>query len=217
MLTGTKLLATLFALWVTATPLAAELLLSEDFEDGVADAFTADSGDWLVEAGVYVCHKEGAATWGLSFAGGLGWVDYSFTGRMMSKGGVNHVLRVRSQGDNGYEITVRSDSYHDAYLYKWRDGVRTLIDLSWVPEFPTGSWQGFEFILVGNHLSFVWAGFQVFNWTDPADPYLSGGIALASVPGGVTGWQDAHFDDIIVESLTTPASPTHWSRIKAIY
>ncbi len=217
MLIWTRILAIILTFCVTSTPAMAAILLSEDFEDGVADGFTPSSGEWLVEDGVYECHMEGANTWGLSFTGGPGWIDYSFTGRMMCKGGVNHVLRVRCQGDDGYDITVRSDSYNDAYLYKWRDGVRTLVDLSWVPDFTNGSWQEFEIIVVGNHLNFVWAGFQMFNWTDTDDPYLSGGIALASVPGGVVGWQDAHFDDIVVESLTTTVESTCWSRIKAIY
>ena len=189
----------------------------ENFDDGVADAFTPASGHWSVVDGAYRCYKKGAATWGLSFAGNQGWSDYVFSGRMATGGGVNHVLRVRCQGDDGYEVTVRSDDWYDAYLYKWTDGVRHQLGWAYHSGFPTGTWCDFEFTLSGNQLVFVWNGYTLFQWIDDDEPILSGGIALAAVPGGVTGWQEAFFDDIVVEALTTATEASSWSAVKALY
>lgn len=208
---------TVIPLLLVTAPASATYLIQEDFDDGVADDFTPLSGYWYVEDGTYNCLVKGTDVAYSSYAGGTGWIDYSFRGRMLVDGGITHVLRFRSDGGgNGYELGVRGGSYQDVWLFKWVDGQRDFLAFAPHTPFADGVWHDFEVLCLGGDLAVRWDGVLILEHTD-SDPHLGGGIELVAFVGGGADYQLAHYDEIAVESLTTASAESSWGAVKALF
>ncbi len=211
--------ALLAALLVLAAGSAAgQVLLAEDFDDGVADGFTPLSGDWEVVSGEYVGSVEGYEVFGFSAAGGPEWMDYRIELDLRVLGSINHVLRFRfTEPGEGYELNVRASPHNDVFLYKWSGGVHVLLASADIGYTEPGFEHHFQIELLGNRIVVFFDREAVFDLVDAYDPILAGGIQLGSFSGGAVQWQNAHYDNVLVEAFVIPAAGLSWSSLRRLY
>lgn len=206
------------ALLFGAASTSGQILLVEDFDDGVADGFTPLSGAWEVVGGEYLAHIEGPGVYGRCAAGEESWQNYQFECDLKIFGSINHVLRFRvSSSGSGYELNIRAEPYFDAYLYKWIDGNR--YEIAWLPFHHNESevWHRFEIQALVDHLVVRMDEELLFDLVDTNEAILNGGIELIVFSGGVIQWQDAYYDNVLVTALTTAVADGAWSGVKALY
>ena len=94
-----------------------EILLKEDFNDGIAQGFGDESGNWKVADGRY------AATTGIfrfSTAGDLRWKDYSLEADFVNARDGGFLLRAQDQ-DNAIALIVRP-TFDDIYWHIREEG-----------------------------------------------------------------------------------------------
>lgn len=209
--------AVMLMLVAGAAPVVGQTLLWEDFDDGVANGFNVQSGNWEVVNGTYHVRNDGFEIYVVSLAGDTSWNDYGFECDLKAVGSINQHVRFRVQDSlNFYEINLRADPYHEAHLQKVVNGVRsTLATVSFVNA--NNVWHHFAVSVSGAEIQFVCDGTPLIQHTDGSAPFMNGGIALASYSGGVIQWQDMYFDNILVDVQAVPVTGAAWGEVKALY
>jgi hypothetical protein len=211
------LCAVMLALVVGAAPVAGQTLLWEDFDDGVANSFTVQSGNWEVVSGSYHVRNDGFEIYVASLAGDTNWNDYSFECDLKAVGSINQHVRFRVQDDlNYYEINMRAAPYNDAHLQKVVNGYRSTLSTASFANV-NNVWHHFAVSLSGPEIQFACDGTPLIQYTDGATPFMNGGIALASYSGGVVQWQDMYFDNVLVHTQAVPATSAAWGEVKALF
>ena len=165
-----------------------QVLLDEDFQDGVADDFHPDSDIWsITKSGRYTVELDGFEVASWNRAGNSGWTDYVFDLDMRSKVSVNHAVAVRMQ-DSGdcYVVNLRSRPYHDAVLSKYVSG--EYHHLVFQPAKVNGEWQHFSVEVLGATISVYMDGTMLFSHTDQTDPFLTGGSPVGCTCPRNSSW-----------------------------
>lgn len=197
-----------------------QMLLFEDFEDGVADAFTPLDGNWRVTEGVYECRSEndGFDYFSISIGGASDLTDYSAECDVRVLGSVNQVLGFRFQDPaNFYDLNVRGEPYHDVVFSKVVNG-SNFFSRSWPFVNSIGESHHISIHAVGSQFSFEVDGRFIGQSKDDHDPFLTGGIALIGFTGGIVGWQTAYFDNVAVYATDVVANElSSWSNVKVLF
>lgn len=203
---------------ILSVPAAAQLLLMENFNDGVADLFIPIDPSWQVVDGVYQVHTEVFNHYALAMAGNCSWRDYVFEFDIMTEGSPDQVFFVRMQdADNFYEINVRGNPWGDAYLFKWVDGIQHfLYSAPFSNEY--AQWNHMKVVVSANEIGVVLGNDVVFTYADTDSPWLCGGIGLVGHCGFTPPYQDAHYDNVLVTAFDSiPNESVTWAEIKNIY
>ena len=216
---ASRLLLVLLVVATTATTAIAQTMLYEDFEDGLADAFSPTDGFWSVVDGKYVCDAQGYEYYSRSYAGDCSWYDYTleFDIRVDAAGSINHMVFVRTESQgNHYEINVRGAPWNDIYLIKWAYGAQYEYLASAPIPNDAGEWHHYRIVLYGPYIQVEFDQTELFLYEDTADPYLCGGFALVGYSGS-RGWQHAEYDNVSVSAQAVRTADSSWSRIKTLY
>jgi hypothetical protein len=196
---------------------ADEVLLFEDFEDGVADEVEPQDDLWEVVEGVYHCHATGYNYYSKSLAGSEAWTDYVFECDIRVEGSISQMVFVRLQDlGNFYEINVRGDPYNDVLLFKWIDGIQHFLHSAPFAN-QTGTWKHYTIRAIGHEITVEFDGNELLSYTDQADPFLSGRISLVCHTGGEIQWQDAYFDNVLVYVPVIDMETSSWGAVKSLY
>ncbi len=210
-------LAMFVVLATGSLPARGQDLLWEDFEDGVADGFTVQSGAWEVVDGAYHVHSQGFEVFLVSVAGAAEWTDYHVECDLKALGSVNQSVRFRVQDPlNWYVVNVRGAPYNDALLAKMVNGVKTVIAAQPFPNV-NGVWHHFTIDVTRPNVRFMCDATPLLDFTDTDSPFLEGGIALESLSGGVIQWQDMYFDNVLVRVQVVPVERATWGDVKSGY
>ena len=197
---------------------SAEILLWEDFEDGVADGFVEIDPYWSVLDGAYRCYVYGANTFTLSAAGDGTWSDYSVDCDIRASGSINQVVAFRLQDrHNFYDLNLRADPYNDVVLSKVVGGSDAWNRFAPLPN-TIGEWHHLHVSCEGNRIKVGIDGESLFDHYDETNPYLVGGIAVAGYAGGSIPLQIAWYDNVLVEGVAPIAtSESSWDHVKSLY
>lgn len=194
------------------------VLLQEDFDDGVADGFTVLDPIWTVVDGTYLCRIEGASQFSLSSAGDHSWGDYRVRCDLKVSGSLNQVLVFRLQDRyNFYDVNLRGYPFDDVVLTKVVQGRDTWHASAYAAN-SIGYWHTLAVEVEQNRIGIEVDGVPLIEHVDDTDPYLTGGIAVCGYAGGEITWQNARFDNVIVEKTDAVATDeTRWDQLKALY
>ena len=195
-----------------------QTLLFEDFNDGVADAFSPLDSCWSVESGQAVCNTTGFDHFSIAVAGDFSWTNYAVECDILVQGSLNQVVIFRYQDpDNFYDINVRGEPYNDVIFTKVVNG-STSWNHSWPFSNSIGEWHHIRIGAVIDRFDFEVDGHYIGAITDLNNPYLSGGMALVGYTGGVVHWQIACFDNVNVymQGVVATENAT-WSEVKALF
>lgn len=197
---------------------AGQILLDEDFNDGIADGFTFAPPVWGVEAGELRCSLEGVAVWGHAFYEAALWTDYIYEVDLKVEGSINHVIRFRIQDpDNCYEVNVRGGSYDDAFLQKYVGGVMTQLAEVADVFIEAGVWHHFRVMVHGATVTAFVDNQFLFEHTDDTNPFVSGGVGVSCFTGGIVGYQDVYADNMLVVAPVVSVERSSWSSVKSLY
>lgn len=182
-----------------ASAVEGDVLLSEDFEDGVADGFATSAGRWeVVDDGtgnlVYRGTFTGGSTSQLAVAGSSSWTDYTVEATV-SNASVDNGIALRGRHtnrDNAYFLAVRTED-DELVLGRRAGGTSTTLDRFATPLDAGVSYRlklGFE----GNQLTGYLDDVAVLSATDTT--FFAGKIAVG-------GFSKSSFslDDVVVTDL----------------
>ncbi|WP_168735932.1 glycoside hydrolase family 9 protein [Cohnella fermenti] len=171
------------------------MLLEEDFEDGVADGWTATSGTWSVQAGQYV----GQAGSGNSFsvAGDAAWTDYTLQADVSVTSNTNGnkdagLLFRYTDSDNYYVLYLKNNDRtgRKLELVKSVGGVKTTLAYA-NPSVAADTFYTYKIVGDGADISVYQNGTLQFAVTDTA--HVSGKIGAR-----VYANTRAYFDNVTV-------------------
>ena len=149
--------------------------------------------------------EELAVAEGVSLATGDDYENFIFKGQALTSEGAEAALLFHSDGESGYEITIRNGeqdgSIKTGSLRSVRNLYRSLAQ--------DGEWFDFEIAVRGKNVAVKVNGVDVVCYTEPAKPYREaahatkligkGAIAVKGVKG------DVRFRSLAVESLAADA------------
>lgn len=174
----------------TPTPTA---LFSDNFEDGNANGWTAESGSWSVVSDGSMVYKQSTATGGKSFAGSS-WSNYSLEAKIKALSlGTNGCtgLSIRyTDSNNRYFVIL--DKSNNIYIKKASGGTQTVL-ASKAYTITIGTTYTVKFAANGSTLEMYVNGVKELTATDTT--FSTGKIALNMY--NATG----EFDDIVVNGF----------------
>lgn len=174
-----------------------EILYSENFDDGTADSWVPEDGDWIVENGVYkqreVINNERAT----KIDQNPQWSNFSLElDARKTAGNVAYVVYFRLNGNtqsNDYVALFSQDK--SIALGRHRNGV-WLGNLERVSnDFNIDEWHHIKINVVGNKFELFFDENKVIDTFDPDNLYSSGTIGLGAYDAA------AEFDNIEIKSL----------------
>ncbi len=177
----------------------------ENFDDGIADDFVAESGDWSVIDGAYHCLNEETGTKKLATIGSASWTDYHASVLMRAEGAPIQEFMFRYQDEgNWYLFVVLPDPYNRAEVWKCIDG--TQYRLFRLTDFynEAGVNHRLSVAVEGNQISGYFDNDSIFELTDYDDPLLNGKIALSCYADPVAGWHEVWFDSFAIIPVDMP-------------
>jgi 3-keto-disaccharide hydrolase len=203
---------------LASMPGSAQILLMEDFNDGIADQFTPLDPAWEVVDGEYHVHTEIFNHYAMTLAGDISWQDYVMEFDVLGEGSPDQMFFVRMQdASNFYEINVRTDPWGDAHLFKWVNGVQYFLYSTPISN-ASAQWNHFKVVPSADEIGLSVNGQFVFSYRDTDSPWLSGGVALVGHCGFTPPYQDIYFDNILVTSFDVIANDdVTWGRVKSLY
>jgi uncharacterized protein (DUF2141 family) len=180
------------------------VLLSEDFDDGVADDWVVQSGDWDIFANyIYrVDYPDSSPSSRRSYAGSPTWTDYAVQAKVKIETPIADgrwgMLMVRYQdSDNYYYLAFQGDGR--LRIRKYVGGSSSTIDTV-DPGLSRDTWYTLTLEVSGDTTPMLRAyvnGTAVLTVTDTSgSPFTSGQFALGSYQG------DVQFDDVVVTDLS---------------
>ncbi|MBD2843929.1 glycoside hydrolase family 9 protein [Paenibacillus sp. IB182496] len=173
-------------------------LLTEDFEDGTADGWTAGSGTWTVTDGVYA--GQAGSGQSLAVAGDAGWTDYELEAKVNVTNNTNGnkdaglVFRY-ADADNFYVLFLKNDdrSGRKMELVKYVDGVKTTLDYA-NPSVAAETYYTYRIVADGDSLEVYQDDVLQLSATDSAH-------AAGKIGARVYASTLALFDDFVVTPL----------------
>jgi pectate lyase len=186
----------LWAIGLALAPVSASaqtVLLTDNFEDGVADGWTTYQGSWsVVTDGSFVYRQSGLSSKYRSAAGSTGWTDYAVQARVKPTrwNGTDRFAALAARfrdGRNTYLLALRS-SNRVALLRIVGGGTTTLASATFTVSLNT--WYTLRLEVNGTTLRGLVNGTPLVTATDAA--FSSGRV------GGATDYASAHFDDFVV-------------------
>lgn len=196
-----------------------QTLLDWNFDDGTMGPFVPLGAGWQVVDGTLHCHTEGYATFSAALAGDPFWSDYIVSFDVRAEGGVNHILRLRvADFQDYYEVNVRAAPFNDVTLGRMDYlGYTFLHEASFATE--PGVWHNIVVMVEDYTISVTVDGQHALTFVDPVRPteLRTGSIALVSLSGGLTYWQDIWFDNVVVTALVVPVAMDTWSGVKQLF
>lgn len=183
--------------------LAAEILLSEDFEDGRADGwFVVGTGAWAVQPDggnqVYkATYSSGGTTTLLAAAGEATWANYSIEATLKNYNDGNSVsIRGRFRDNkNAYTLNMHTQN-NLLSLTKTVGGTSTTLDSATVTVDPNIAYR-LKFVLDGDRLSGWLGGVEVVSAVDYT--FTTGKIAAGGYSKG-----SFSIDNVVVTKLDGP-------------
>ncbi len=178
------------------------ILLSDDFEDGVADGWTAVTGAWSVETDGTKVYRQSSTTGdSASLSGAASWTDYSVEARVKplsfnSAGGFARIYGRWKDASNWYYAVLRSANVLE--LKKYVNGSSTLLTSKPFTVTP-GTWYTLKLEMVGSSLRVYVNGVLELSATDAT--FTSGQFAVGGFNASV------QFDDVVVRSAAADTSP----------
>ncbi|MCP4292454.1 MAG: hypothetical protein GY780_11550, partial [bacterium] len=155
------------------------ILLEENFDDGIADDFENQCDNWEISpTGRYVSEDAGYEVFCWNFAGSIFWSDYSYTLDLKSRLSVNQLFAFRVQ-ENGdcYVINLRSAPWNDVVLTKWNNGQQNHIFTTDIDN-SNDTWHHLSVTVMGPQIEFFLNDESVFSYSDSYNPYLFGKIGV---------------------------------------
>ncbi|MDO8538304.1 MAG: DUF1080 domain-containing protein [archaeon] len=157
-----------------------ELLYSENFDDGIADNWIPEDGDWIVENGVYKQREVINDERTTKISPNPNWKNFSLqldARRTGGNAGYHIFFRVNGQAqENNYVITI--SEYNLIGLgrgqnYQW------LGNLQLVPnDYDINQWHRIKLIADGNHFELFFDGNKIIDTFDPDNLFSTGTVGL---------------------------------------
>ena len=193
------------ALAVVAVPVAqAAALLSENFDDGVADGWSRSGGSWaVVTDGSLVYRQSGTSADAKAQVGSTTWTDYAVQARVKPtgfNGSARHVgVVARAQSMTSFYALALTNTGRLEIIKRASGSPVTLAGVA--ASVVTGSWYTLRLEASGSTLTGFLNGTPVVSATDGA--FAAGRAGLA------TYYASASFDDVLVETVSgvPPSSP----------
>ena len=193
------------ALAVVTVPVAqAAALLSENFDDGVADGWSRSGGSWAVVAdGSLVYRQSGTSADAKAQVGSTTWTDYAVQARVKPtgfNGSARHVgVVARAQNMTSFYALALTNTGRLEIIKRASGSPVTLAGVA--ASVVTGSWYTLRLEASGSTLTGFLNGTPVVSATDGA--FAAGRAGLA------TYYASASFDDVLVETVSgvPPSSP----------
>jgi pectate lyase len=196
---GRTVLGALIALALPPAASAQSVLLTDNFEDGVADGWTIHQGSWSVVAdGTRVYRQSGTSSRYRSSAGSAAWTDYSVQARVKptSWNGSDRFAAVFARfrdTNNTYLLALRSSNRVE--LRRISGGSASTLAQASLPV-PLNTWYLVRLEATGSTLRGFVNGALLLTATDSA--LSSGRVAVG------TDYASASFDDVAVTSGSAP-------------
>nr|WP_117208225.1 family 16 glycoside hydrolase [Allorhizocola rhizosphaerae] len=175
-------------------------LFADNFDDGNANGWTTSGGSWSVSSGAY--QQTGTSSDARARAGSASWANYTVSVRVRANAfnGSNRFVAVlaRAQSNTSYYyVALRSNNTVE--LKKLVNGSATTLVATSV-NVSIGTWYTLTLRVDGSTLTSQVNGGSTLTASD--SQYASGQIGVATFNASAT------FDDVNVESGTTPPSPS---------
>jgi len=177
----------------------AATLLSENFEDGVANGFTKSGGTWTVVAdGSQVYRQSSTGSDAKAQVGSLSWTDVAVEARVkpLAYNGTNRSVGVAARAQNMTNFYALGLTNSGTVELSKRIGGSPQALASASASISTGTWYTLRLEAFGTTLRGFLNGTQVVSATDAS---LSTGRA-----GLVTRYASASFDDLTVTDVASP-------------
>ena len=181
-----------------AGPASAATLFSDSFADGDAAGGTASGGSWAVTRRAY--RQSGTSSDARSRAGSTTWTDYTVSARVrpVAVNGSNRFIAVVARAQSAtsyYYLALRSNNTVE--LKKLVGGSSTTLATA-TTSFATGAWYTLALQVSGTTLRGTVNGAAAVTATD--SQFATGQIGVATFNAS------ADFDDVLVDSTTTPVT-----------
>ncbi|MBN2002834.1 MAG: hypothetical protein JXA21_05715 [Anaerolineae bacterium] len=179
---------------------AAPVLVADNFEDGNADGWTVQAGDWWVSA-THTYRQISTTVDSRAFVGSPEWSDYAVQAKVMLEEGTFAMLMARVQDSkNYYFMTLRSNG--QVQLRRYVGGSSTTLPGTVNPGIKTGTWYLAELEVQGNTLRAIINGTPVITATDST--FITGTAGVGASKGVV------EFDDVLItDRAGTPYLPLY--------
>lgn len=180
--------------------------LSDNFDDGVADGWTAYTGTWNVTGGVYE-QTNTSLPRAVTLAGNVKSGDYTVEADVMLVSGSGQeaqlIFRAVDQ-NNRYEFILRGRGYNDLLLYRfinnYTSGTQLVnFNLPFAPQLNT--WYRLKVEAYGSSIRCYLNGSLAIDATDTT--FSNGRVGFS------TYLTNAKFDNLVVTSRKTGVNPTH--------
>nr|MEE4269333.1 FlgD immunoglobulin-like domain containing protein [Candidatus Krumholzibacteria bacterium] len=180
----------------------------EDFDDGIADGFFIESGDWQVQDGTYFCQNSELGKKKVATAGDFAWKDLHLGVDTRTEGSPVHEIAVRyNPGGDTYLVTIRRAPWNDAFLHKVVGGVQTQLAHTANLDFGPGPWHHIQVDAIGSRITAAIDGQTAITFDDAVAPIRQGRVAFASLALGEIDWQDVWFDNLVVSEANLSGVP----------
>ena len=196
--------ATVLAVVVAVPAAQAAALLSENFDDGVADGWSRSGGSWaVVTDGSLVYRQSGTSADAKAQVGSTTWTDYAVQARVKPtgfNGSARHVgVVARAQSMTSFYALALTNTGRLEIIKRASGSPVTLAGVA--ASVVTGSWYTLRLEASGSTLTGFLNGTPVVSATDGA--FAAGRAGLA------TYYASASFDDVLVETVSgvPPSSP----------
>lgn len=170
----------------------------EDFDDGLAQDWTALGGIWELTAGEYR-HISADGEY-ISIYMGSTFADFSYSATGLAKYNNNFGLVFNCQDENNYYIAVVDASPSIAYLVQVQDGIRTELEENSYTGGGAYTEIAIEVRNDGVTSTILVNNTVIFN-NIPTPDYKSGYIGL------YTRWNPVNFDDVSVDAAGSELKP----------
>lgn len=180
----------------------AATLFSDNFEDGNSTGWTTSGGTWTVAAdGSQVLRQAGTSSDARARAGSTAWTDYTVTAKVRPTAfsGSNRFAAVLARAQSAtsyYYVALRSNNTVE--LKKLVNGTATTLATTSVTV-SAGSTYTVSLQVAGSALRSTVNGGAALTATDTT--FTAGGVGVA------TFYTAANFDDVSVDTATTPTTP----------